>query len=162
MAAEQNSRSLISQLFKKPAHNTPHRARRRKSYRRSGYTCPSSRESRSSRMSQSGVRQLPFHTTKPAALCSLYVHSSRSCKRSAPDTAIQDVKAIWRLFSKIPCQVINNCNEGISLVITLFSSVFSGKFFSVNYNNIYNDLCFEKKNELDELQDQLEKLKKEK
>lgn len=66
------------------------------------------------------------------------------------------------LFSIVPFQVIKEYKWFISLLPAFFTLILSNNFFLLRYNDIYNELCFKRKNELDDLQEQLEKLKKEK
>lgn len=66
------------------------------------------------------------------------------------------------LFSIVPYPVIKDYKWFISLLPAFFALILSGNFFLLRYKDIYDELYFERKNELDDLQAQLEKLKKEK
>lgn len=66
------------------------------------------------------------------------------------------------LFSLIPFPLIKNYKWFISMLPTFFGIVLSSRFFPLKYKDVHEELCFERKNELDDLRDQLEKLKKEK
>lgn len=66
------------------------------------------------------------------------------------------------LFSIVPYQVIKDYKWFISILPAFFTYILSSNFFLLRYKDIYDELRFEKKNELDDLQAQLEKLEKEK